>query len=206
MKSLFHASRSKTQDSRPVFHVSCFTFHKLDRKGQVLVEAMVALSALTLGYLGILALLNQSLGSAATVSDRNIATYLAAEGIEIVRNLSDAAIRSGGFAQGFHNGNNQSFLVDWKNELEIDAPGQDGDNFNPGFWEPNQNNITPLKYDPIKGYNHTVGVETRFTRVVYTDTALPNPPFIKVRSVVSWTSKGGLTDSITLEDFFFNWQ
>lgn len=173
------------------------------RSGQVMVEAMVALGALTLGYLAILALLNQSLGVSSTVSDRNIATYLAAEGIEITRNLSDAAVKSGTFADDFMNGNDRQFLVSWDDLLEVTAPAADGDNYNPGRFALNTSEISPLLYDSSAGYNYSLGTPTRFTRIIYTTT---QPTYIKVRSVVSWAGKGGLSDSVILEDFFFNWR
>ena len=183
-----------------LFSLKPLTYNlKPTRRGQVLVEAMVALSALTLGYLAILALLNQSLGTSATVSDRNIATYLSAEGIEIVRNLSDATIKNGAFAQNFMDGNNRQFLVSWEDQLG---------NPNPGRLALNLGDVEPLRFDSQKGYNYTAGEPTRFTRIAYITVfpSVANPTYIKVRSVVSWSGKGGLSDSVTTEDFFFNWK
>ncbi|MEK7137976.1 MAG: hypothetical protein AAB787_00555 [Patescibacteria group bacterium] len=171
-----------------------------------MVEAMVALGALTLGYLAVITLLNQSLGTSATVSDRNIATYLAAEGIEIVRNLSDANVRKGALFDDFSNGNNLDFEVSWDDLLESDSPSLDVDNYNPGRRVLNFNERRPLKYDPSpngKGYNYTIGQDTRFYRIIYTTV---QPSYIRVNSVVYWAGKNNFKDNVLLSDFFFNWR
>ena len=203
---IFPNSLRLTIRKRFLFSLKPKNYHlQPTRNGQVLVEAMVALSALTLGYLAILALLNQSLGTSATVSDRNIATYLSAEGIEIVRNLSDAAVKNGDFGENFQPQNNRRYEVSWDTLLESDS---DSDNFNPGLWLQN-NDPSPLRYDSQLGYNYQSGTATRFTRVLYVfvDRAAPaDPLYLKVKSVVSWTGKGGLTDNVVMEDFFFNWK
>lgn len=199
-----------------------------------MVEAMVALGALTLGYLAIIILLNQSLGLSSNVSDRNIATYLAAEGIEIVRNLSDADVRlgppSGGFGVGFK-ANLGNFEISPLSILEADSPragfDSDADSYNPGFWldagaspPGNPGSQTPkplfwaktaeaaqlsfLKYDPVIGYNYTVGTETKFKREIIT--FRPTNNYIRVTSQVTWTGKNGASDSVALVDYFFNWR
>src|SRR5688572_13216996 len=59
------------------------------RDGQTIVEAMVAVSLLVVGFLGMITLINRSIGLNRVVSDNYTATYLAAEGIEVVKNLLD---------------------------------------------------------------------------------------------------------------------
>src|SRR5665213_3037246 len=61
----------------------------LNHGGQSLVEVMLALSVLTVGFLGILTLLAQSIHISKTLSDQTTAAYLAAEGIEVAKNLID---------------------------------------------------------------------------------------------------------------------
>ncbi len=60
--------------------------------GQSLIETVVALSVLVVGLLGIVVLLNNSLGLNRVTADNYTATYLAAEGIEVIKNLIDANI------------------------------------------------------------------------------------------------------------------
>ena len=67
-----------------------FTFITSDKtSGQTLLEVMMALFVLTSGFLGILSLLAQSIFLSKTVGNETIATYLAAEGVEVAKNLLD---------------------------------------------------------------------------------------------------------------------
>ena len=63
------------------------SFHS--RRGQTLVEALVALSILTVGFVGIIVLLTRSFQLNRTTANDTQATYLAAEGIEVAKNLID---------------------------------------------------------------------------------------------------------------------
>ena len=58
-------------------------------KGYVLVESVVAMTIVVVGLLGIFSLLSQSLSLNRVVGDRYVGTYLAAEGIEVVKNIID---------------------------------------------------------------------------------------------------------------------
>ena len=55
--------------------------------GQSLIEMLVAMSIIVVALLGILALINRSLGLNRVTAEHYTATYLASEGIELVRNL-----------------------------------------------------------------------------------------------------------------------
>lgn len=64
--------------------------HQL-RKGQSLLEVLVALGLAVAAVLGILALVTRATGLNRVTTDQYIASYLASEGIELVRNLFDHA-------------------------------------------------------------------------------------------------------------------
>src|SRR3989344_479223 len=57
--------------------------------GQFLIEAIVAGSVLIMGFTGIMALLARAMHANRIVTNNYIGTYLAAEGIEIVKNILD---------------------------------------------------------------------------------------------------------------------
>lgn len=59
------------------------------RHGQSIIEAVIAITVLTTGFLGISSLLARSLVLTSTLSSRITANYLAAEGIELAKNLID---------------------------------------------------------------------------------------------------------------------
>ena len=69
--------------------LNTFIFHPSPRGGQSLIEVMVAVTALTVSFLGISSLLSQSLALNRVISNEATATYLASEGIEIAKNLID---------------------------------------------------------------------------------------------------------------------
>ena len=83
-----------------------------NKKGYLLVEVMIAISLLTLGFFGTLSLISNSISLNSVVSDHFIANYLAMEGIETVKNLIDANFfKSNPWNLGFTNGN---FEIDYQ--------------------------------------------------------------------------------------------
>src|SRR3989344_2698906 len=63
--------------------------------GQFLVEAIVAISIIVVGLLGILSLLSSALSLNRVVADQYTASYLAAEGIEVVKSIIDRNVIAG---------------------------------------------------------------------------------------------------------------
>lgn len=174
--------------------------HNKSRRGQTLVEALVALSLLTTGFIGIANLLTRSFLLSRTTSNDTQATYLASEGIEVAKNLIDHDVYEGLKAGAGNNDWGQCFgLGDGESahyNLEYDTtscptplPGTSTD---------------PLYFDPdshLYSYKTNGNVETNFIRDVYV-TDLGNE--IDVQSTVTWTD-GSLSNTITLEDQFYNW-
>ena len=63
--------------------------HLKDDKGQMMVEAIIALSLINISLLGVFVLLSNSIGTNREVADKYVAINLASEGIEIVKNIVD---------------------------------------------------------------------------------------------------------------------
>jgi prepilin-type N-terminal cleavage/methylation domain-containing protein len=84
-------------------------------RGQALIEVMVAVSVLTIGFLGVVGLLSRALALNRVVADNYTATYLAAEGIEITKNIIDGNLLQG---QAWNNG-----LFD--GDFEVDRTSKD---------------------------------------------------------------------------------
>ena len=59
------------------------------KSGQSLIEMLIAISIVTVALLGILVLVNRAVGLNRVTADHYTGTYLAAEGIELVKNLFD---------------------------------------------------------------------------------------------------------------------
>ena len=156
-----------------------------ERTGQALLEAIIAGSVLTVGFLGLLALLARSLSVNRVVADNYVGTYLAGEGIEVVKNMIDANILQG---RPWNSG-----LRDGAYEVEY-----------------NSRSLTPsrdrfLSFDPVSNlYGYGASRETSYTRAV--SLSLIGADEISVNSLVSWTTRGGGNFQINLEDHFFNWR
>lgn len=179
-----------------------------ENSGQILLEVMVALFVLTVGFLGILSLLAQSLFLTKTISEETIATYLASEGIEIARNLVDHDI----YAQiaGVGTGWGTCF-------------GVTGGSFELDYTETNCSTLTKylgaippdfIYFDPtVNQYLYSFddnagnGAPTIFKRgVKVTPAALSGPGAneLIVQSTVWWNVGSPDQQSITVEDYFYN--
>jgi type II secretory pathway pseudopilin PulG len=169
------------------------------RRGQTLVEALVALSILTVGFVGVVTLLSKSFQLNRTTSNDTRATYLAAEGIEVAKNLIDHDV----YEQLSGNSN-----YSWGSCFDLGS-GQ------VGYYELDYNttvcparSLYPLS-DPLYfssntnlfSYNTLGGTKTNFVRDIEVTN---NGDALDVRSTVKWTD-GGQSNTITLEDDFYNW-
>ena len=165
-------------------------------RGQTVLEAIVALGIVTTGVVALLVLVSRGVGLGRVVADRYTATYLAAEGIEMVKTLITTNVLRAGFGCTWNGGgagcNNLSdgdYSVDFKRD-EITTP------------------INPLIFDPAAKM-YTIdsvqdGVASPFSRVVTirNDSLEEN---MTVTARVNWTSRGGDYE-VVLEDHFYNWQ
>ena len=162
----------------------------------MLVETMVALSVITIGLLGIFALLSTSMGLNRFVSEKHVATYLAAEGIELVKNLIDTnyIARKGGQLISWNEGLSQagSYEIDYMSTSLAPVSG---------------GNLNLLYYsDGLYGYDQSGGAEqTKYKREIIIDPSIADQ--IKVNSIVVWEGRG-LAEArmVNLEDKFFDWR
>ncbi len=153
-------------------------------KGYLLIESVVAITLLVVGFLGMLALLSNSIALNRVINDQFIANYLAAEGIEIIKNLIDSNVIQG--KPWNENINAGDFEVDYQSSQ----------------LEPNQGR--PILFDEnIKKYGYGSGNQTFFKRKISVD--FVSPEQVKVNSIVNWSTRKGKFE-INLEDHFFNWK
>jgi len=168
------------------------------RRGQTLVEALVAISILTTGFVGIVALLNKSFQLNRTTTNDTQATYLASEGIEITKNLIDHDIYSGlpgndYFGQSFPS-TGHYYGIDFRTTTTA------------GLTVSNATNTTPLYYDSnnhLFSYDSSAGTQTKFVRDIWVGRSSDGYE-LDVRSTVTW-SDAASSNSITLEDHFYDW-
>ncbi|HUX36098.1 MAG TPA: prepilin-type N-terminal cleavage/methylation domain-containing protein [Candidatus Paceibacterota bacterium] len=156
------------------------------RRGQTLIEALVALTLLSVGFLSIFALLGRSMSSGRASAESYTATYLAAEGIEVARNLIDA---NGIQKLPWNNG----FTTQGDYEIEYNSNSLLAD----------QNRF--LTYDPTTNiYNYSGTVTTPFKRIIRVTPVGSDE--IMINSIVNWTSQGSGNFTVNLEDNFLKWR
>ncbi len=160
---------------------------KLNRNGQLLIEAMVAISIIVVGLFGILELLSTSLGLNKVVADQYKAAYLASEGIEVIRSIVDENIsRNNPWNQTVADSCDSGCRVVYNSSAILSGTGEE------------------LKFkDGIYDYD-SAGTDTSFARVITVE--MVTGCQMKVTSHVDWTTRGGGEFEINLEDHFYNWR
>src|SRR3989339_1915766 len=156
--------------------------------GFLLVEAVVSMSVLTVGVLGIFALMSQSIKLTRTINDQYVATYLAAEGVEVVKNILDSnaltdpgAWNAGGFDAA------ACYELDYATDdlgsaLSASCSGS---------------GATSLLFDGSV-YGYAGGTASGFSRTVQINPIMDGAQIgVRVRSTVRWA---GREQSFALED------
>lgn len=162
-------------------------------KGQILLEVMIALSMVAIGLLGLLSLLTNSIGINKIISSEYVASYLASEGIEVVKNITDRNLSNGnGFNQGLATCEDSNGC-----RLQFNSPDS--------YAIVSANDGMPLKFDDqTKLYRYDSGEPTTFVRTIKVSEGLGGNELI-VNSQVTWKARGSDYE-ITLEDHFFAWR
>jgi len=162
-----------------------------NESGQTLIEALVAISIAVVGLIGIITLLTRSVAVNRELSGKFAASYLAAEGIEIVKNVEDS---------NYGNGRNWNYNLD--DGLYQPDYSTGADDF-PSAAIARPSDAVPLKFDPGTGiYRNSSGQTSLFTRMVEIKTVGDE---LTVSSTVTWTDENGHQE-VSLEDHFFDWR
>jgi len=153
------------------------------------MEALVAMTIVAIGLLGIFSLLSRSLSLNRVVSDRYIAGYLSAEGIELVKNkIDNNVINRRAWNAGITNG-----------DFEIDPYGNLTLNSISG------RQASLLRFNSGNGrYSYAGDQVTRFRRRINIQ-LLGGGDELRVTSKVSWLGRGDSDFEVSLEDRFFNY-
>lgn len=173
----------------------------MNQKGQILVESLVGITIAVIALTGVLTLLSNSLGVNKEIGRQFTATYLAAEGVEVIKGMIDSNYASGNaWNDGLSNG---------AYEVEYDSTSPDDTRFSSDNTE---KSTRELFVNPSTGFHSYdgAGTMTTYIRTVQItnidrggDTT---PDQIKVKSVVDWEGRGGEDQSVMIEDHFFDWR
>lgn len=155
--------------------------------GQVLIESLVSITVVTVGLLAVLGLLSRSLAFQRDLGQRLIATYLAAEGIEVVKNIIDTeGISSLGEQNNYYSVDYQSATLK-KNHLKKNL-----------FFDTN--------FGLYRNINKFENANTPFLRMVRVYNTIDGNPGVRVTAIVRWKVRNGDIASTTLEDYFYDWR
>lgn len=197
-------------------------------EGFAIIETMIALSIITIGFYALVTLVNQALAISRTVADDFTGTYLAAEGIEVVKNLidynSNAAISLGtacpftGGGSGCFPATEGCYEVNYDTDMSnFPLPVDPSPNCDPIILaEVFSNNANvpviahTLAYDgTFFSYNGAAPGATPYHRIVKIQLNPNNSDEIQVNSVVAWLGRGNTqvaNQVINLEAHFLNWR
>ncbi len=190
-----------------------------------MVEAMVASVVGVVGILGVLALLTNSMAKSREVSERFIATFLASEGIEIVRGLVDENYTNGTDPHTPWNGLFSEGRNDYQMQYDTSLRDFTCRSVGTSFASDGSTCVasvdsekiktlltpadsTPILFDPAsKTYSYAAGgTPTPFKRVITTIFVSGEPTKrIKFNSKVFWNSQSGPRE-ITMEDYAYDWR
>lgn len=160
-----------------------------NRQGQLIIEATVSISIMVVGLLGIFVLVSRSLSMYHTAAQEYVATNLAAEGIEVTKNILDANLIKGSVAwnDGF-NRDGDYYGIQY-NSTTLDSGSSD----------------KYLLYNTATGlYSFDIGNPTVYKRIVAIKNVSANE--IQVNSKVTYNISSGARFEVNLEDHFYNWK
>lgn len=182
-----------------------------NNNGFTLIETLVAVSIFTMSILALLVVLSQGISNTNYAKTKIIASYLAQEGIEYIRNMRDTFMLYD--ATDSQTGWN-SFNTKLLNSSCQASSGCYFDDQNLNYENPAQPmagiavgpcgaSCPPLLYNEITGkYGYTTGVDSGFTRKIKITVISSNE--MKVFATLYWTQGSG-NYNIVFSESLFNW-
>ena len=157
---------------------------KFSKNGFTLVELLIAIFIITIGIMGIYLAIPRILSSASLNATQFLASYLAQEGFEIVRNIRDTNWLQGkNWKEGLGNGD---YIVQY-NDSSLHS-----------FED------MVLKIDTNGFYNYESGMESRFKRKITISSEGSDKLNITVE--ITWPGKGGKTESFIAKNNLYDWK
>lgn len=166
-------------------------------KGFTLIETLVAISIFTVSILALMSVLGQGISNTNYAKQKMIASYLAQEGIEYIRNMRDTKVLYDG-SSGWGN---------FRSQLNSCNSGQ-GCSFDPIL--PYEFNVCNDPHDCALyinngGYDtNSSGVDSGFIRKIWMEKIGNGSNEVKIFSDVSWTQGSG-SYNISFSESLFNW-
>ncbi len=159
---------------------------KNNKKGLTLIELMITVFVISIGLVGTMNLVQNTLRSAAIVRSNLTAAYLAQEGVELVRNIRDT--------------NWINPAKDWNDGLLCPTGCQI--DYQTNTFQPYYDQIF-LVVDEDGFYRHGVGSGGKFKRKI--TTTMTAEDYLEIESLVSW-EEHGMDNSITVINHLYDWR
>ncbi len=181
---------------------------KQKNRGFTLVETLIAIAIFTTSIIAIMSVLANGISNTTYAKNKMIASYLAQEGIEYIRNMRDSYVLYGSDpTTGWTDFTDQLYSfkcftpdfpygcgadVDSLIKNKLFACNSDG-----------SNNPCNLYVNDGDYNSSTVGTDSGFVRKIQVE-AIDMTKEIKVNSTVSW-KQGDNTNTVTFSENLFNW-
>ncbi|PIV38802.1 MAG: hypothetical protein COS30_00115 [Candidatus Portnoybacteria bacterium CG02_land_8_20_14_3_00_45_8] len=158
-------------------------------QGFGLMEVIVSIFIISIGLMGVMALVNYFTIAGGTSASRLIAANLAQEGIEVVRNIRDLNFGTNGWSDWYAGiEGTTSYLVQ----------------YNDASWRAFSD--MPLKYDSSAGlYGYDSGVDTSFVFKRKITLTKISDAEIKLVAEITWVEQNR-SHILTVEDRLWNWR
>ena len=155
-------------------------------RGFTLVETLIALVLITISMGPVFALATSSINVASRIEHNLIASNLAQEGIEVIRNIRD---------------------TNWLNGVAFD------NNLPTGTWRVQWDTVggglMAVSSNPVLKknnglYNYLTGTDTVFRRIM--TISKPNSGELVLISSVTWIERGNINRVVSAESHLFDWR
>lgn len=151
---------------------------------------MVALGILIVAIFAVFSMITRAVSLNRVVSQQYVATYLAAEGLELVKNITDSnrLVCSTAWNEGASpDGTYELTYTDDTLMRRVSMP------------------TNKLRINTNGFYQYESGEPTPFRRAVTIET-INDDKEIRVTAWVTWEGRGGSKSDVKLEDHFFKWR
>jgi Tfp pilus assembly protein PilV len=162
---------------------------KFKKDGFTIIEAIVAIFILTTGILGAFSFISHFTEYSSISTMRLTASYLAQEGVEIIKNIRDSNFIDGNYSvdwnEGFATSSDWEGEADYTNDNSLDSYSN-----------------TYLNIDVNGFYSYGAGSQSLFKRKITIGTSTASSTYITVE--VSWSEKGR-NHNVAVEEEIYSW-
>ncbi|MEK7077848.1 MAG: prepilin-type N-terminal cleavage/methylation domain-containing protein [Patescibacteria group bacterium] len=179
------------------FQFSIFNFQK--NGGFTLVEAIVAIGVISVGFVGSLVLLSKSSSQASLLKNRVVVSHLAAEGVEVVRNIRDTNWLKG-FPWRTGLADTTGGIVDYDSAAVDASDASEGRkclNWNGSFY---RHALASGGYACNTTFKRHIELATKSETV-----SGQNVDYLEIKSIVEWREKTR-TQTVTVVNHLYDWK